>query len=341
MIVAEAIGASEAMTIRTEAFRFSNFGNTDVLELKEVDLPPPGNGEIQIRHLAMGVNFIDVYHRRGVFAAPLALPSGLGVEGVGKVTALGEGVSGFEVGDRVAYVGGPPGGYATHRNLPAARALAVPEQLDSEIVAALLFKGLTVEYLIHRCVQVQAGDVVLLHAAAGGVGSIASQWLKALGATVIGTVGSEQKARIAEANGCAHVIVYTKEDFQARVKELTAARGVDVVYDSVGAETFAKSLDCLRPRGTLVSFGEASGPVPPVPLGSLGAKGSLFVTRPSIATYTADRTEYVAAAARLFEAIRRGTVRSPSVKIYPLHDAAQAHDDLEARRTSGSVVLVP
>jgi NADPH2:quinone reductase len=329
------------MANNTRAFRLSNFGKTDVLKFQEIDLPAPAAGEIQLRHLAIGVNFIDAYHRRGVFAAPLPLPSGLGVEGVGEITALGVGVTAFKVGDRVAYVGGPPGAYATHRNLPAARALAVPASLDSETVAALVFKGLTAEYLIHRCVAVQAGDTVLFHAAAGGVGSIACQWLKQLGATVIGTVGTEEKAESARANGCAHAIVYTKEDFQARVQEITGGKGVRVAYDSVGAETFTKSLDCLQPRGTLVSFGEASGPVPPLPMGTLGAKGSLFVTRPSIAHYTADRSEYEAAAGRLFEAVLNGAVRPPMVTTYPLRDAARAHDDLEARRTSGSVVLLP
>lgn len=327
------------MTTETQAFRFSEFGPPDVLRLETLALPDPAAGEIQIRHLAIGVNYIDIYHRRGV--APLALPSGIGVEGVGVVTALGEGVTGFTVGQRIAYVGGPPGAYATRRNLPAARALALPEGLDAQEIAALVFKGLTVEYLIHRCYRVKPGDTVLFHAAAGGVGSIACQWLNHIGATVIGTVSSPAKAEIARANGCHHVILYTQEDFQARVAEITGGKGVDVVYDSVGAETFMKSLDCLRPRGTLVSFGAASGPVPPLDVASLAAKGSLYVTRPSIAHYTAERGEYEAAAQNLFAAIEAGTVRPSGITIYPHAEARKAHEDLEARRTTGSVVLLP
>ncbi|APG95718.1 quinone oxidoreductase family protein [Sinorhizobium americanum] len=329
------------MTAETEAFRFSEFGAPAVLKWQAQALPDPAPGEIQIRHLAIGVNYIDVYHRRGVFAAPLALPSGLGVEGVGLVTAVGDGVSGFALGQRVAYVGGPPGAYAKDRNLPAARALIVPEGLDSIEVAALVFKGLTVEYLIHRCVPIARGDTVLLHAAAGGVGSIACQWLHRIGATVIGTVGSTEKAEIARANGCDHAVVYTEGDFQARIAEITGGKGVDVVYDSVGADTFTKSLECLRPRGTLVSFGESSGAIPSLNVASLGAKGSLYVTRPSIAHYTAKRSEYEAAAKNLFAAIEAGVVRAPHVTTYPLSDALRAHEELEARRTTGSVVLVP
>ncbi|MFC3125425.1 quinone oxidoreductase family protein [Pseudoroseomonas globiformis] len=329
------------MPTRASAFQLSEFGKPDVLRFQEIELPAPAAGEIQIRHLAIGVNFIDVYHRQGIFAAPLRLPGGLGVEGVGEIIGRGKGVAAFKVGDRVAYVGGPPGAYATHRNLPAARALLVPASLESETVAALIFKGLTAEYLIHRCVPVQSGDAVLFHAAAGGVGSIACQWLKHLGATVIGTVGTEEKAERARVNGCDYAIVYTTEDFQAQVMNITGGKGVRVAFDSVGAETFAKSLDCLQPRGTLVSFGEASGPVPGVSMGSLGAKGSLFVTRPSIAHYTADRGEYEAAADRLFEAVLSDAVRRPAMTTYPLHDASQAHEDLEARRTSGSIVLLP
>lgn len=338
-ILAETL-RERTMTAETEAFRFSEFGAPAVLRWQTQALPDPATGEIQIRHLAIGVNYIDIYHRRGVFAAPLALPSGLGVEGVGVVTALGDGVTGLVLGQRVAYVGGPPGAYATHRNLPTARALVLPERLDSTEVAALIFKGLTVEYLIHRCVPVARGDTVLFHAAAGGVGSIACQWLHQIGATVIGTVSSAEKAEIARANGCDHAIIYTEEDFQARVAEITGGRGVDVVYDSVGADTFTKSLDCLHPRGTLVSFGESSGPIPPLNVASLGAKGSLFVTRPSIANYTANRTEYEAAAKSLFAAMEAGTVRASRVVTYPLRDACRAHEDLEARRTTGSVVLV-
>ncbi|RWB69917.1 quinone oxidoreductase [Mesorhizobium sp.] len=329
------------MPTQTEAFRFSEFGSPQVLKWQPQELPDPGPGEIQIRHLAIGVNYIDIYHRRGVYAAQLPLPSGLGIEGVGIVTALGEGVSNFNVDDRIAYVGGPPNAYSTLRNVPAARALLVPDALDSETVAALVLKGLTVEYLIHRCVPVTSKDTVLFHAAAGGVGSIASQWLKHIGATLIGTVSSEEKAKIAQENGCDHAIIYTKEDFKARVAEITGGKGVRVVYDSVGADTFAKSLDCLRPRGTLVSFGESSGPIEPMSVASLGGKGSLFVTRPSIAHYTADRGEYEAAARNLFGAIEAGIIKAPNVSKYKLSDAVKAHKEMEARRTHGSVILVP
>ncbi|PDS29144.1 quinone oxidoreductase family protein [Rhizobium phaseoli] len=329
------------MTTTTEAFRFSEFGAPEVLKCETIALSAPAAGEIQIRQLAIGVNYIDVYHRKGVFAAQLPLPSGLGVEGVGIVTALGDGVGNLNLGDRVAYVGGPPNAYSTHRNLPAVRALPVPDALESETVAALIFKGLTAEYLIHRCVPVAKYDIVLFHAAAGGVGSIATQWLKHLGATVISTVGSPEKADIARANGCDHTIIYTREDFRARIAEITGGKGVHVVYDSVGADTFARSLDCLRPRGTLVSFGEASGPVAPLNLASLGAKGSLFVTRPSIAHYTADRSEYEAAAKNLFRAIEAGIVKAPNLAKYRLGDAVKVHEDMESRSTRGSIILIP
>lgn len=324
-----------------DAIRLSKYGESEVLSLQQIELLPPGSGEIQIRHFAIGVNYLDIYHRKGVFAAKLPLPTGLGVEGVGEVTALGPDVSGFAIGDRVAYVGGPPGGYAICRNVPAARALHVPAGLDSETVAATVFKGLTAEYLTHRCVTLKAGDTVLLHAAAGGVGSLASQWLKALGVTVIGTVSTEAKAETARAYGCDHVILYAREDFRERVSQITGGKGVKVVFDSVGADTFMGSLDCLQPRGILVSFGESSGPVEPLPISMLGAKGSLYATRPSIAHYTADRTEYEAAAQRLFSAIETGVIKTAKPRVYALKDAPQAHADMEARRTSGSVVLLP
>ncbi|GGF72700.1 quinone oxidoreductase [Paracoccus acridae] len=329
------------MTTQTRAIRLSRFGGPDVLSLQDVELPSPGPGEIQVRHLAIGLNFIDIYHRKGIYGAPLSLPSGLGVEGVGHVTALGEGVTGFAPGDRIAYVGGPPGAYALARNLPAARALGVPDEIDDTTVAAMIFKGLTAEYLIHRCVAVAPGDRVLFHAAAGGVGSIACRWLASIGAEVIGTVGSEAKADAARRNGCAHVIVSGAEDIAARVRQITGGGGVRVAYDSVGADTFAASLDSLAPRGTLVSFGESSGPVPPLAVSLLGAKGSLFLTRPSIAHYTADPDEYRAAARRLFAAMADGTLAPPQVTTYPLDQAAQAQDDMENRRTQGSVVLLP
>lgn len=328
--------------IRTiSRFSFSEYGGPDVLRLVEAELDAPRAGELQIRHEAIGLNFIDIYHRQGVFAAKLPLPSGLGVEAVGVVTAVGPEVSDFSVGDRVAYVGGPPGAYSTHRNLPAARAVKVPVGLDSGLVAATIFKGLTAEYLAHRCVAVAAGDTVLVHAAAGGVGSILCQWLRQIGARVVGTVGGPDKAALARQNGCTEVVDYLAEDFVARVREITGGTGVKVVYDSVGADTFAGSLDCLAPRGTLVSFGESSGPVPPLSIGTLGAKGSLFLTRPSIAHYTADKGEYVAAADRLFAALANGTIRPSTVTSYALADAAKAQAEMEARKTTGSVVLLP
>ncbi|WP_417808568.1 quinone oxidoreductase family protein [Thioclava sp.] len=329
------------MSQTTTAIRFSNFGGPEVLLPVEVPLAAPGNTEIQIRQTAIGFNYIDVYHRKGVFGPKLPLPATPGVEGVGEVTAVGTEVSGFAIGDRVAYVGGPPGGYARHRNLPAARALLVPDDLDSTIVAASLFKGLTAEYLTHRCVNLQPGDTVLLHAAAGGVGALASQWLKALDVTVIGTVGTDEKAQRARAQGCAHAIVYTRDDFRDEVKRITGSKGVKVVYDSVGADTFERSLDCLQPRGTMVSFGESSGPVAPLQIGTLGAKGSLYLTRPSIAHYTADRGEFEAAAERLFTAIRDGVLTVEMPHAYPLTDAAKAHADAESRKTMGALVLVP
>lgn len=329
------------MTQTTRAIRFSEFGGPDQLVAQDLPLAAPGAGEIQIRQSAIGFNYIDIYHRKGVFGPKLALPATPGIEGVGTVTAIGDGVTGFAIGDRVAYVGGPPGGYARDRNLPAARALPVPDDLDSAGLAAVLLKGLTAEYLTHRCVSLQPGDTVLLHAAAGGVGSLVSQWLKALGVSVIGTVSTDEKADHARARGCDHVILYTRDDFRDEVRRLTDGRGVKVVYDSVGAETFARSLDCLQPRGTLVSFGESSGPVDPLQVGLLGAKGSLYLTRPSIAHYTADRGEFEAAADRLFGAIRAGVLQIDAPREYPLEDAAQAHTDVESRRTMGAVVLIP
>ncbi len=329
------------MTRTITAIRFSDFGGPEVLSPVEIPLAEPGKGEIQIRQTTVGFNYIDIYHRKGVFAPKLSLPAVPGVEGVGEVIAIGAEVSGFAIGDRVAYVGGPPAGYATYRNLPAGRALHLPEDLDSVLVAASLFKGLTAEYLTHRCVGLHPGDTVLLHAAAGGVGALASQWLQALGVAVIGTVSTEEKAQYARAKGCAHVILYTRDDFRDEVKRLTGGKGVRVVYDSVGADTFERSLDCLQPCGTLVSFGESSGPMGSVQVGVLGAKGSLFLTRPSIAHYTADRGEFEAAAGRLFSAIRDGVLSVEEPRVYPLTHAAQAHADVEARKTMGAVVLLP
>lgn len=323
----------------TGGFKFSRAGSSEVLEWVEEPLASPGDGQLQVRHDAIGVNYIDVYHRAGTY--PLPLPSGIGVEAAGRIEAIGAGVSGFAIGERVVYAGGPPGAYSTVRNVPAARTVKLPDDIDSKNAASLFFKGLTVEYLIRRCFEVKAGDSILLHAAAGGVGLIACQWLRSLGANVIGTVGTEEKANLVRANGCSHAIIYTKENFVERVKEITGGKGVAAVYDSIGADTFTGSLDCLQPRGMLVSFGTSSGPVAPFDIGVLGAKGSLFVTRPSIAHYTAKREELEAGAAAVFDMIRKASIKVVGSKEYKLKDAQQVHRDLEARKTTGSVLLIP
>lgn len=323
----------------TKAIRFHKTGAPDVLVLEDISIPAPGPGEVQIKQEAIGVNYIDIYHRTGAY--PLPLPSGMGVEGSGVVTAVGPDVTAFQVGDRVAYAGGPPAAYSEERNVPAARTLKIPKDISAEVAASLIFKGLTVEYLIRRCFPVKKGDYVLFHAAAGGIGSIACQWLKDIGAHVIGTVRSDEKAAIARANGCEFLIVYTKENLVERVKEITKGEGVAVVYDSIGKDTFEQSLDCLKPMGMLVSFGFASGPTPQVDLGVLGAKGSLIITRPSIAHYTAKREALDKAAEAVFEMIRSGKIKASKPASYALKDAVNAHKDLEEGRTTGSVVLVP
>jgi NADPH:quinone reductase len=314
-------------------------GGPEVLEWVEEPINAPGEGQVTVRHEAVGVNYIDIYHRNGTYQLPL--PTGIGVEGAGVVEAVGPGVSGLNAGDRIAYVGGPPGAYATVRMIPAARVVKLPEDVAARDAAALIFKGLTVEYLIRRCYRVQAGDVVLLHAAAGGIGLIACQWLRHLGATIIGTVGSEEKAELARAHGCQHTVIYTKESFAERVKELTQGQGVAVVYDSIGKDTFEGSLQSLRTRGTFVSFGSSSGPTPAFDLAELGAKGSLYATRPSIAHYTAKRDELETAANALFDMIRGGIIKAAETRPYPMREASQAHRDLEARKTTGSLLLVP
>jgi NADPH2:quinone reductase len=322
-----------------KAVRFERVGGPEVLRLEEVAVGEPGDGQARVRHTAVGVNFIDTYHRTGLYALPL--PSGIGVEGAGVVEAVGKGVAHVKPGDRVGYAGGAPGSYAEVRVMGADRLVRLPDGISDRQAAGAMLKGLTVQYLTRRTYPVKAGETVLLHAAAGGVGLIACQWLKALGATVIGTVGSDEKAALARAHGCDHPIVYTREDFVARVRELTKGAGVPVVYDSVGKATFQGSLDCLRPRGLMVTFGNASGPVPPLDLLQLSAKGSLFVTRPTLAGYTGTRDELDAAAHELFEVIGSGKVKIEVSATYPLADAARAHGDLEGRRTTGSIVLVP
>jgi NADPH2:quinone reductase len=320
------------------AIRIHETGGPEVLRLEEVAVGAPGPGEARVRHTAIGVNYVDVYHRSGLY--PLPLPTGIGVEGAGIVEALGAGVGHVAVGDRVAY-NGPPGSYSESRVLPADRLVRVPPEIPDDVAAAVLTKGLTVQALVRRVHAVKAGDTVLVHAAAGGVGLVMVQWLKALGATVIGTVGSDAKAEVARAHGCDHVIVYTREEFPRRVREITGGAGVPVVYDSVGKVTFDGSLDCLRPFGLMVSFGNASGAVPPFDIGVLARKGSLFLTRPTVFNYIARRDDLERGAAELFEMLRSGKVKVGISRRWPLAQAAEAHRALGARETTGSLVLDP
>jgi NADPH2:quinone reductase len=324
----------------SKAIVISQTGGPEVLRWVDYDPGQPGPGEVRLRHEAVGLNFIDVYHRTGLYPLP-SLPAVPGMEGSGKVEAVGDGVTEVAAGDRVAYAGLPPGAYAQVRRIPADRVVKLPESITTHQAAAMMLQGMTARYLLRGCFDVKAGDTILIHAAAGGVGSIVCQWAKHLGATVIGTVGSEEKAATATTNGCDYPILYTKEEFVARVKEITNDRGVDVVYDSVGQATFMKSLDCLRPLGTMVSFGQSSGPVAPLELGLLSAKGSLFLTRPTLMTYTAKREDLLTHARDLFEVVDKGVVKVEIRQTYPLSDAARAHRDLEGRRTTGSSILLP
>jgi len=324
------------------AIRFHATGGPEVLRAEEVTVGDPGPGQVKLRHSAIGLNFIDTYHRSGHY--PLTLPSGLGVEAAGVVSAVGPGVEGPRIGARVAYAGGPPGAYAEERLFPADRLVPIPEGVTDRQAAAVLLKGLTAQYLVRRTHAVQAGETVVVHAAAGGVGLLLCQWLRHLGATVIGTVSTEAKAELARENGCTHPVVLdaaARDEFPKRVAELTGGKKVPVVYDSIGKDTFLLSLDSLAPLGLLVVYGASSGPVPPFDLQLLAAKGSLFVTRPTLATYTARREDLVAAAAEVFDLVRRGVLHVHVNQEYPLRAAAQAHQDLEARRTTGSTVLNP
>ncbi len=321
------------------AIRIHATGGPEVLCWEEVSIVPPGPGEVHLRHTAVGLNFIDVYHRTGLY--PLGgLPATPGMEGAGVVVAVGDGVDEVAPGDRVAYASPPPGAYAEERLIPAHRLVKLPEGIDDRQAAGMMLQGMTVQYLLRRTFRVNEGDTILFHAAAGGVGLIACQWAKALGATVIGTVGSREKAELAKAHGCDHPLLYNEGDWVAQVREITGGEGVPVVYDSVGRDTFMKSLDCLRPLGTMVSFGQASGPVAPFDPGVLAAKGSLFLTRPTLMTYTAKRADLLASAAELFEVVRSGEVKIEVRQTYPLAEAAQAHRDLEARKTTGSTVFL-
>lgn len=322
-----------------KAIRIHKAGGPEVLTWEEVALDKPVAGQVLVRHGAVGLNYIDVYHRTGLY--PLTYPSGIGMEGAGTVEAVGPGVTDLKPGNRVAYASAPLGAYAETRLIPAERVVRVPDSISDQQAAAMMLQGMTVEYLVRRTYPIKRGDTVLIHAAAGGIGLIFCQWAKHLGATVIGTVGSDDKAKLAKAHGCDHAIVYTREDFAKRVKEITGGTGVPVVYDSIGKDTFEGSLDCLRPRGLMVSFGNASGPVPPFSPAILGAKGSLFLTRPSLAHYNAARADLVESAKALFEVVTSGAVKIAVNQTYPLKDAAQAHRDLEARKTTGSTVLIP
>lgn len=322
-----------------KAIRMQRVGGPEVMEMVEVDLPPPGPGEVRMRHEAIGLNYIDVYHRTGLYPQPM--PGALGVEGAGVVEEVGEGVTDLKVGDRVAYGGRPLGAYSQARNIPAAQLLVLPKQIEFDTAAAMMLQGLTVQYLFHRTVALKAGDTILFHAAAGGVGLIACQWARVMGVNLIGTVGSEEKAALAIENGASHVINYNQENFTERVKELTDGKGVSVVYDSIGKDTFIGSLDCLQPLGMMVSFGNASGPVPPFGLNELASRGSLFVTRPSLMAYTAKREDLEASARSLFGVVSSGEVKIDIRQRYALADVQQAHRDLEARKTTGSTILLP
>ena len=327
------------MPAMTGAIVVRETGGPEVLEWTEIELGKLGPGDVLLRHKAVGLNFIDVYQRTGLY--PVELPFTPGMEGAGVVEEVGAEVTDLQAGDRVAYTGnGPAGAYAEARVLPASRLVPLPDVVDDSTAAGVMLKGCTVEYLIHRTFPVKAGHWVLLHAAAGGVGLIACQWLRAIGAKVIGTVGSETKAELAKRHGCTHVVLYREEDVAARVRELTDGRGVDVVYDSVGKDTFEASLDSLCPRGMLVSFGNASGPVEPFSPLLLAQKGGLFVTRPALRHYYTDREESRAGCKAVLDAVVDGTITVPVHQTYPLRDVQQAHRELEARNTTGSTVFV-
>jgi NADPH2:quinone reductase len=322
------------------AIQIDRFGGAEEMHLAEVPVGDPGPGEVRIRHRACGINFIDVYHRTGLY--PNQLPLTLGCEGAGVVEAVGSGVTHLAVGDRVAYAARTPGSYAEARVVTAVPVVKLPDAIDFDTGAAMMLKGLTVQYLLRRTrVELAPGDLILWHAAAGGVGLIACQWAKALGLRLIGTAGSDDKCRLAEQHGAAHTINYRREDVVARVREITGGKGVNVVYDPVGKDTWDRSLDCLAPLGVLVAFGNASGPVPPVNLGVLSLKGSLYVQRPTLGTYLATREAAKEMSDELFAMVASGKVKIPVERRYPLAEAAQAHRDLEGRGTTGAGVLVP
>lgn len=322
-----------------KAIRMQQTGGPEVMEYVDVELGAPGPGEVLVRQKACGLNFIDVYFRTGLY--PQALPGGLGMEGAGIVETVGADVKYVQVGDRVAYAGRPTGAYAEARIMPADNLVRLPDSISFETAAAMMLQGLTVQYLFHRTLPLQGGETILFHAAAGGVGLIACQWARAIGVTMIGTVGSDEKGELAKAHGCAHVINYNTENFVQRVREITDGKGVPVVYDSIGKDTFISSLDCLAPLGMMVSFGNASGPVPAFSLAELASRGSLFITRPSLMSYTARRDDLEQMAAHLFSMVESGKVKIDIRQRYPLSEVAQAHRELEARKTTGSSILIP
>jgi len=324
--------------MKVNAIRIAKQGGPEVMEWQSVDTGEPGQGQILIRHTAVGLNYIDTYQRSGLY--PLTMPSGLGMEGAGVVEAVGPGVTTLKKGDRVAY-SSLLGSYSEQRVAPAEKVVKIPEGISDQQGAAMMLKGMTVEYLLCRTFPVQKGQMVLFHAAAGGVGLIAGQWLKAIGAVGIGTAGGKAKCDLAKAHGFEHVIDYSSQDFVAEVKKLTGGKGVPVVYDSIGKDTWDRSLDCLAPRGMMVNFGNASGPVAAINPGILGQKGSLFLTRPSLMNYTGTREELELSSGRLFDMVKSGKVKLEINQTYPLKDAVKAHKDLEGRKTTGCTVLVP
>ena len=322
------------------AVRVHKTGGPEVLTFEQIDIPAPGPGQIKLKQHACGVNYIDTYFRMGMYPSPVGLPFVSGNEGAGEVIAVGPGVTDIKVGDRVGYVVGL-GGYAQERLMPADRAVKLPDSISYEQAAAMMLKGMTAQYLLRRTHNVKKGDTILVHAAAGGVGVILCQWGNALGATVIGTVGDEEKAKLAKANGAHHTILYRNEDFAAKVKEITGGKLCDVVYDGIGKTTFPASLDCLRPLGMFASFGSASGPIEAFNIGILQTKGSLFATRPTLNNYVAKREDLLATAKDLFDVVSSGKVKIPINQKYPLKDAVKAHQDLEGRKTTGSTILIP
>jgi len=321
------------------AIRIHANGGPEVMQFDEVSLGEPAPGEARVRHTAIGVNYIDTYHRSGLY--PLTLPSGLGNEAAGVVEAIGPGVEGIDIGDRVGSCTGPLGAYSTARNVPVDRLVKLPAGVDDRSAAATMLKGLTVQYLFRQTVPLKGGETILFHAAAGGVGLIACQWARALGVTMIGTVGSDEKAALAREHGCTHTIVYTRENFVERVKAITGGKGVPVVYDGIGKDTFPASLDCLSPRGMFVSYGNASGPVAAFNLGMLAQKGSLYATRPTLVTYASDRASLNAMASELFAMIESGKIKADINQTFALKDAADAHRALQGRQTTGSTLLMP